>query len=464
MKASFYIVLAACLSQLSLQLTKGLKDLGNHNPCLTQKYTADPGAMVYGDRVYVYGTNDGIQDELGGNPADNTYGQIKSLNVMSSEDLVNWEDHGTIPVAGGNGAAKWAANSWAPIGAHKAINGKEKFFVYFADSGNGIGVISGDSPTGPFVDPIGRALINRQTPNCGSITWLFDPGCWVDGNDAYLVFGGGVPDGQAANPKNARVVKLGDDMTSIVGTPDLIDAPWLFEDSGLTKAGNDWVYTYCTNWSGGPYGNARIAYMTSSNPLGPYTYQGTLFNNPGDFFGTTGNNHHTIVEFKGSWYIFYHAEWLNKQVYGAQKGYRTTHVDELPYNGGKFGNAKGTLQGVKQLADVDAFKTHSAALMAWQGGVKINGLGATTVSYNRDDWTGVSNVNFGNGAKTIKIKASGNAEVKVTIDKPDGTAIATIAVNGNDQEFTADVTGATGTKSIFFVAGGDVTIATWEFA
>ena len=76
---------------------------------------------------YFFGTNGGY---LQGNPpTKNEYGQIKSINAMSSADLVNWSDHGTINFAGGNGAAKWAANSWAPTAGHKTIKGKEKFFL-----------------------------------------------------------------------------------------------------------------------------------------------------------------------------------------------------------------------------------------------------------------------------------------------------------------------------------------------
>ena len=105
-------------------------------------------------------------------------------------------------------------------------------------------------------------------------------------------------------------------MISLAGEPVAINAPWVFEDSGINKVGDTYYYSYCTYWSGGPYGNARIAYMTSTNPLGPYTFQPTTFNNPGEFLGTVGNNHHTIIKFKNNFYIFYHAEWLNKETYG----------------------------------------------------------------------------------------------------------------------------------------------------
>jgi len=447
---------------------KSFKDLKNHNPISTVKYSADPGVMVYEDRVYVYATNDGYVGELGGNPETNGYGQINTINVMSSSDLVNWVDHGSIPAAGRDGAAKWAANSWAPCAAHKKIDGKEKFFVYFANNGSGIGVLTSDSPTGPFVDPIGKALIaHGQTPNTQGIVWLFDPAVLVDDDGTgYLYFGGGVPEGQASSPKTVRAVKLGDDMISLAGEPVLIDAPWVFEDSGINKAGDTYFYTYCTNWNGGPYGNARIAYMTSNSPLGPFTMQGTLFNNPGDFFGTVGNNHHTVIEFKDKWYIFYHTEWLNKQEFGDQKGYRTSHVNELPFSNGKFGDAKGTLEGVQQLEPVNPYETQSAALISWEAGVSVKGLGHTTVNYNKGDWTGVAGVDFGDGATSVKVTASSGkgAVIRITSGNENGDLIGYVNVPaGENQEVTAEVFNATGTKDIFFVASDDVTVDTWQF-
>ena len=107
-----------------------------------------------------------------------------------------------------SGAARWAMNSWAPCTAWKTINGQDKFFLYFANSGGGIGVLTADSPVGPFTDPIGKALVSRKTPTCDSVTWLFDPAVLVDEDgSAYLYFGGGVPEGKQADPGTARSEK-----------------------------------------------------------------------------------------------------------------------------------------------------------------------------------------------------------------------------------------------------------------
>ena len=173
-------------------LSLGLGKTSVSNPIMTSRLTADPYAMEYNGRIYVYGTNDSQQYEKTPD-ADNNYSKINTINVYSSADMVNWTDHGAIPVAGSKGAAKWASNSWAPAACHKTINGKEKFFLYFADNGSGIGVLEADSPTGPWKDPIGKQLISRETPGCSGseIGWLFDPAVLVDDDGTgYLYFGG----------------------------------------------------------------------------------------------------------------------------------------------------------------------------------------------------------------------------------------------------------------------------------
>ncbi|KAG4087145.1 Arabinanase/levansucrase/invertase [Neocallimastix lanati (nom. inval.)] len=445
---------------------KSIKDLANHNPLFTHRYSADPGVMVYNNRVYVYATNDG--DVATKFTDDNTYSHINSLNVMSSEDLVNWTDHGSILVAGNNGAAKWAGNSWAPCATYKKINGKDKFFLYFANNANGIGVLTSDSPTGPFKDPIGKALITRQTPNCGDVAWLFDPAVLVDTDGTgYLYFGGGVPDGKDAAPKTIRVVKLGADMVSLAGTPQLIDTPYVFEDSGINKIGNTYYYSYCTNWSAGePYGQARIVYMTSSNPMGPFTYQGVCLNNPGEDFQTYGNNHHTIIEFKNKYYIFYHTEWLNKQVFGTQKGYRTSFVNEITFSNGKFEKAKGTYEGVSQLSDVDGSKVNNASSFAWQYGITIKGQdNALPVNYVKGAWTGISNVDLGNAKSiTLKAYAPNGATIKVCVGSENGTVLGYVDIpKGNSlQNVTGNLDNASGTKNLFLVSSGDATIESWQ--
>ena len=158
---------------------KAVKMPSENNPAVLHKFNADPAVLVFDDTVYIYCTGDSQQAEFTMGNTDNGYDKINTLNVFSSKDLVNWTDCGVIKVAGPSGAAKWARNSWAPAICTKKIDGKDKFFLYFADSANGIGVLSADSPVGPFVDPIGKALVSRGMPNIDGVHWLFDPAVFV---------------------------------------------------------------------------------------------------------------------------------------------------------------------------------------------------------------------------------------------------------------------------------------------
>lgn len=315
---------------------KMLKTILEHNPVMVQRFGADPWALVYDGRVYLYMTGDDPQFDGEGKPLPNTYGNINTLNIISSSDLVNWVDHGAIPAAGKDGAAKWASNSWAPAAAWKKINGKDRFFLYFADSGRGIGVLCADSPLGPFYDPIGKPLISRSTPSCASVTWLFDPAVMVDTDGTgYIYFGGGVPEGKQAAPGTARAAKLGEDMISLAGDPVIIDAPYLFEDSGIHKVGDTYYYSYCTNFQVPQdqaralgFTNGEICYMTSKNPLGPFVFGGMFLKNPGHFFSVGGNNHHCVFQFEDKWYVAYHAQALEKKM-GWSAGYRSTYINRL---------------------------------------------------------------------------------------------------------------------------------------
>ena len=287
------------MSEIPVVLQQSYKKADQNNPLYTQRFGADPGVMEYDGRLYVYMTDDIIEYDSAGKVKENSYSKIRTINCISSDDLVNWTDHGQIRVAGPDGIAWWAVNSWAPCAAHKTIDGQEKFFLYFCNGGNGIGVLVADSPTGPWRDERGSLLITRSVKNCADVTWLFDPAVMVDEDGTgYLAFGGGVPQGKQASPGTGRIVRLAEDMIHLDGDPVRLDVPWLFEDSGLNRIGNKYIYSYCSNWQTG--GNplhltdGAIQYMVADDPMGPYTYAGELFPNEGRFFGLYGNNRRMV--------------------------------------------------------------------------------------------------------------------------------------------------------------------------
>lgn len=451
--------------------TASYKADGENNPLFTQRFGADPGVMEYNGRVYVYTTNDVIEYDSDGKVTENTYAQVNKINCLSSEDLVNWTDHGAIPVAGTDGIAKWATCSWAPCAAHKTINGKEKFFLYFCNGGNGVSVLTADSPTGPWTDPLGKALITRATPNCNDITWLFDPAVMVDDDGTgYLCFGGGVPDGKDAMPGTSRIVKLGDDMISLAGTPVTIEAPYLFEDSGINKIGDTYYYTYCSNWktAGNAYGmtSGAIEYMTSNNPLGPYTYGGELFRNQGTFFGLYGNNHHSLCTLDGQLYLFYHNRSVEKAM-GIEGNYRSPQVDAVTMQGTKIQAVTGTMTGIAQKKTINPYQTVQAETMSNQAGIQVRGLGDTVVTeIDQGDWLKVSGVHFSKGASQIAIQVSSKSgcAVKICTGSPTGKAVgyAEIPAGGKMTTVSAAVQGLNGTQDLYFVFSGQAEMDSWS--
>ena len=467
--------------------TKALaKKLGYSNPLVTTDFGADPYAIVYDGRVYVYMTSDDYEYDAKGNVLNNSFGYIKTLRIISSDDMVNWTDHGEIKVAGNDGAAKWASHSWAPAIAYKQIDGKDKFFLYFANDASGIGVLEADTPLGPWKDPIGKALLTKETPGCKGVEWCFDPAVLVDDDgSAYIYFGGGVPNGQQNNPKTARVAKLGEDMISIDGEAKEIDAPCMFEDSGIFKYGDKYYYSYCSNFMSphkeGYPGYGTICYMVSDNPMGPFTYAGEVFENPQIWFGVGGNNHHATFVYEGKSYFIYHAQTLSKAQEEAQglapgtltKGYRSTHIDPIELNSdGTIRPIAGTYEGISQLKTINPYERIDAETVAWNAGIKIADCaeeGKLFKDFNRQitdlqdgDWTSVAQAAFGNrGAAEFTVKAASKSggQIEIRMDSPEGALVGTVNVEATGsedtfKEFSCKLDRITDTHNVFLVFKG----------
>lgn len=461
----------------------------NGNPLVAHRFGADPYALVHGGRVYLYMTNDILERDEQGNAKDNTYGRIDRIGILSSDDLVNWTDHGEVHVAGKDGAAVWATQSWAPAAACKLIGGKERFFLYFANNASGIGVLEGDSPTGPWTDPLGEALIARSTPGVEDVTWLFDPAVLVEEDgSAYIYFGGGIPEGRAQWPDTARVMKLGDDMTSVVGTAQPIRAPYLFEDAGINKRGGVYYFSYCSNFHPGereegspPAG--EIAYMTSGSPTGPWTYERSILRNPSAFFGVGGNNHHAMFEFAGSWYMAYHAQTLSKAM-GVPLGYRSTHLNRVEFDeNGAIREIQADLAGVPAVKALNPYVRTSGSTSAWTAGVSIGPAprlaGARAAAASEDGgWIGLAGADFGAGASAFAatVRSDGAAgTIELRLDQPDGALIGRLEVpaeeegEGEWRVRSTAVAGADGVHDLYLVFRGEpdaplLRLLDWQFS
>ncbi|MFC4307273.1 carbohydrate-binding protein [Cohnella boryungensis] len=458
---------------------------GNSNPLMDHKFGADPYALVYNGRFYIYMSSDAFVYNSNGTVKDNDFSALTKINVISSADMVNWTDHGSIPVAGlnnannGSGIAKWASLSWAPAVAKKTINGQDKFFLYFANGASGIGVLTSNTPIGPWTDPLGKALVTGSTPGVAGVTWLFDPAVLVDDDGSgYLYVGGGIPNtsdpASIANPKTARVLRLGADMTSIVGSAVTIDAPYLFEDSGIHKYNGKYYYSYCINFSGthpAAYPAGEIGYMVSDSPMGPFTYKGHFLKNPYTFFGVGGNNHHAVFNFNNQWYVVYHAQTVSKAILGDGKGYRSPHINRLYYNSdGTIQEVQGNMAGIAQLANLNPYVRVEAETIGWNAGITteasqasggpFNNLNVTNI--HNGDWIAVGNADFGSGGANrfrANVASTVGGKIEIRLDSPTGTLAGTLNVNptGGAQNWNlleTAINNITGVHRVFLVFTG----------
>lgn len=313
------------------------------NPIIADRFVADPSAHVFGDRMYIYATDDETNS--------NTYWDSKDWRAYSSSDLATWTDHGSffdIP-----GGFSWGTGlAWAPDVAFR--NG---FYYFYAPvDRTKIGVARSTSPTSGFRDVRGTPLIDKaRDANTGDEP--IDPAVFTDDDgQAYMFIGTRTP----------KVVKLGADMMSttgglqnvvINGGPSYGEAPWMHKRNGI------YYLSYSTGWPG------QIAYATSDNPMGPFTYRGIILD-----YTNISTNHQSILEYRGQWYIVYHR---NARTGGGNYK-RSLAMEYLNYNAdGTIAPVAQTAAGVAPVGDASGYVTltarHSGKLAEVPGGSTVNG-------------------------------------------------------------------------------------------
>jgi beta-xylosidase len=248
---------------------------GPARPSTVTGHYADPAVVTSDGRFYVYPTTDGLPD----------WG-ADAFRVLSSQDLVTWEDHGDVLRLGRD--VVWAdRRAWAPA----AVVHGGKVYLYFTADEN-IGVAVADHPTGPFRD-IGHPLIERgQFPGT-----TIDPSVFVDDDGtAYLYWGNGVLHG----------VRLADDLVSFDPTGVRSWEPPGFREAGWVHRRGD---VYYLSWSENDTREEdyRVRYATGPSPFGPWTHRGVLLEKDLSR-GIRGPGHHAIVRLPGQddWLIAYH--------------------------------------------------------------------------------------------------------------------------------------------------------------
>ena len=427
---------------ISTPVSTPITTLFGGNPLMYQKYTADPTACWFNNRMYIYCSH----DQTGA-----TGYSINDVTLMSSDDLVNWTDEGEVIKAS---STSWAGLTYAPDTIYR--NGY--YYAYFGNGGGSIGVVRSTSPTGPFTDPLGHAMITSSTPGCSGMTYIFDPAAFIDDDgQAYVYFGGG-------GVGNARVIKLNADMISVNGSAVTIDAPRYFEAPFMNKRNGIYYFSYCTDFSASP--SATIDYMTSSNPMTGFTHIGTILDNPSDNCGN--NSHASIVNIGDNWYLAYHTRRLANINLGncANIYQRSVALDRLYFNAdGTIQKVISTTTGVNALKLANPFTTNKAATMAKESGIQTEvcsegGMDVTNIS--NGGWIQVKNLDFGSGASSFSARVASSTSggnIEIHLDSATGTIIGTCAVTGSGgtqtwKNVSCAITGATGRHDIFMVFTG----------
>ncbi|RYE18900.1 MAG: glycoside hydrolase, partial [Sphingobacteriaceae bacterium] len=196
-------------------------------------------------------------------------------------------------------------------------NGKFYYYVSLthksdqeSKGGIAIGVAVASSPTGPFKDALGKALITNEMTTDKTHAWDdLDPTVFIDdGGQAYLFWGN----------KSCKYVKLKANMVELDGPIHVVplthyeEAPWIYKRKGL------YYLVYAANFP------ETIEYSTATNIAGPWTYRGLIE----DRVPNSTTTHPGIIDYHGKSYFFYH----NGVMPTGGSYRRSVCIDNLTYN------------------------------------------------------------------------------------------------------------------------------------
>lgn len=273
-------------------------------------FHADPSAHEWDGKYWIYPST----DEHG----STSWLEMKRWECYSSTDLINWKNEGQIFSLDDVSWAEQAA--FAP----DCMKWNGKYYFFFPANFN-IGVAISDKPNGPFKDALGKPLIENGEAGVTA----FDPCIFIDDDTTpYLYYGGW---------ETVGMVKLNDDLISRAEPIRKLDLEYYNEGIWVHKRNDVYYFSYPRQYKEKGKEKQILVYSTASSPYGPFEYQGEILDN------NSRNSHHSIVEFEGQWYIFYHIE-------GPSPYERRVCVEYLEYDDkGKIIPVKMTRDGIKSI-------------------------------------------------------------------------------------------------------------------
>lgn len=291
-------------------------------PLVEHIFTADPSAHVFEGKIYIYPSHD-IDAGIPFNDNGDHFG-------MEDYHVIRLDTVGAPAVDCGVALhvrdVPWAARQmWAPDAAYK--NGK--YYLFFpAKRPDGIfqiGVAVGDRPEGPFA----------PEPEAIEGSYSIDPAVFEDSDGRFYMYFGGIWGGQLQKYRDNRyaeehelprkneaalcpkIAAMTDDLLGFAEPPrDIL----ILDENGdpLTEGDNDrrffeasWMHKYKGRYyfSYSTGDTHFLCYAIGDNPYGPFRYGGRIMN---PVLGWT--THHSICEFEGKWYLFYHDSTLSEGI------------------------------------------------------------------------------------------------------------------------------------------------------
>lgn len=403
------------LLALSLGAMFFINGMFAQNPLIMDQFTADPTARVFEGKIYVYPSHD-IPASPGKGRAN--WFVMEDYHVFSSENLVDWKDHGVIV---SQDKVDWVNAAGYAMWAPDCVFKNGKYYFYFPapakatpgsrGGGSRIGVAIADKPYGPF----------KPEPNPIEGPMGIDPCVLIDKDGtAYLYYSmGGI-----------FVAKLKDNMVELESKPQmipnlptkgLVEGPFTFERNGIYYL----TYPHVENKI------ERLEYAVAKSPTGPFTVTGVIMDESASGCWT---NHHSLVEYKGQWYLFYHDKDLSPEF---DKN-RSMKADYLYFNeDGTIQKVIPTLRGIgivdaKRMIQIDRYSAVSSE------GTSVSYLdnanrreGWKIALTEKNAWVRFNKVDFGKSKlKSVKVRSASptGGLVEIRIDAVDGPVAAKVKI------------------------------------
>lgn len=414
--------------------------LNAQNPIIRDQFTADPTARVFEGKMYLYPSHD-IPSPI---ERLKEWFCMADYHVFSSENLVDWKDHGVIV---SQESVPWVAPEsyamWAPDCVYKS----GKYYFYFpaapaSAEGRGftVGVAIGDKPYGPFIP---------QVEPIAGIQGI-DPCVLIDKDGQSYIYWSG---------RGMWMAKLKENMLELASEPEQVgglpegfkEGPFVFERHGKYYYTFPWVQEK----------TETLAYAMGDSPMGPFEFKGLIMDAwPSECW----TNHHSIVEYKSQWYLFYHHNDFSPEF---DKN-RSARIDSLFFNpDGTIQKVIPTFRGVGitdagreiQIDRYSALSDKGAAIDYLNSTNKFEGW--KTILNENKAWVQYNSVDFGKAQqKKIKAKVSSStgATMQLQLDRHDNPAAAEVKIPQNDNWtiITAPVKNlSAGIHNIYLSISGD---------